>query len=121
MKGPCGGQVSVDNLSCGKAEHELGLLYDRFCGSTFPRWRLFIFALQMFKRRTGPAKISRAKIDRNPLISLNSDEGIQGNPRKSNSLEWGFRGQTALIQEKPNDRPRRRRSRFAAAPGLVAQ
>jgi hypothetical protein len=39
------------------------------------------------KRR---AKILAAKIQRNPLISLDSDERIQGNPRKSNSDPRGF-------------------------------
>jgi len=33
------------------------------------------------------------------LKSLDSDERIQGNPRKSNPPERGFRGETATIQE----------------------
>jgi hypothetical protein len=42
------------------------------------------------------------KISRNPLISLDSYERIQGNPRKSNPQKLEFRGQTATFQETPN-------------------
>jgi hypothetical protein len=36
---------------------------------------------------------------RNPLISLDSDERIQGNPTL---IIWGFRNETARSQENPN-------------------
>src|ERR1700722_12665351 len=41
-----------------------------------------------------------AKIARNLLISLVSDERIQGNPTFKS---WGFRRETASGQEKPNE------------------
>src|ERR1700722_11013824 len=41
-----------------------------------------------------------AKIARNLLISLVSDERIQGNPTFKS---WGFRSKTASGQEKPNE------------------
>jgi hypothetical protein len=46
-------------------------------------------------------KILAPFFPRNPLISLDSDERIQGNPRKSNSHKLGFRGEMATIQENP--------------------
>src|SRR4029077_1842307 len=39
---------------------------------------------------------------RNPLKRLDSDERIQGNPRKSNTSERGLRSKTATRQENPN-------------------
>jgi hypothetical protein len=47
----------------------------------------------------------QAKIQRNPLISLDSDERIQGNQNKSNGHKVGFRCEMAASQEKPNERP----------------
>jgi hypothetical protein len=38
----------------------------------------------------------------NPLISLDSGERIQGNPRKSNTHEQGFSRRSAMRQENPN-------------------
>ena len=38
----------------------------------------------------------------NPLISHDSDEGIQGNPRESNAPNRGFQSETAKGQENPN-------------------
>jgi hypothetical protein len=43
----------------------------------------------------GGRKILPAKTPRNPLKRLDSDERIQGNPRKSNSSNRGFRSETA--------------------------
>jgi hypothetical protein len=42
------------------------------------------------------------KIPRNPLISLDSDEEIQGNPRNSNPHKQGFRAEMGRPQENPN-------------------
>jgi hypothetical protein len=39
---------------------------------------------------------------RNLLISLDSDERIQGNPRKSNTQNGGIHRETASRQENPN-------------------
>jgi hypothetical protein len=44
-----------------------------------------------------------AFIPRNPLISHDPDERIQGNPRKSNPIIGGFLGKTATAQENPNE------------------
>src|ERR1700722_11699788 len=38
---------------------------------------------------------------RNPLISLDSDEEIQGNPRKSNPHNWGFSQRNGQEPRKP--------------------
>jgi hypothetical protein len=38
----------------------------------------------------------------NPLISLDSDERIQGNPNKSNPIIGGFFDKAAIGQENPN-------------------
>src|SRR5580693_9734998 len=43
-----------------------------------------------------------AKIARNPLISHDSDERIQGNPRQSNTLKWGNSQRNGERQENPN-------------------
>ena len=48
------------------------------------------------RRLSTPGRATKnilAKIPRNPLKRLISDERIQGNPRKSNSLSEGFRGE----------------------------
>ncbi len=39
----------------------------------------------------------------NPLISLDSDERIQGNPRQSNAYKRGLFSQTDRVQENPNE------------------
>jgi hypothetical protein len=49
----------------------------------------------------GARKNIRAEILCNPLISLDSDERIQGNPRESNTLKPSFRNETAGFQENP--------------------
>src|SRR3984885_6260398 len=41
-------------------------------------------------------------VPRNSLISLDSDERIQGNPRKSNSPKLGFPRRIGAPQENPN-------------------
>jgi hypothetical protein len=42
------------------------------------------------------------KKPRNSLISHDSDERIQGNPRKSNTKRRAFRSEKAIRQENPN-------------------
>jgi hypothetical protein len=42
------------------------------------------------------------KIPRNPLISLDSDERIQGNLGKSNPHKKGFHSEMGSFQENPN-------------------
>src|ERR1700744_3914867 len=53
-------------------------------------------------RERGPRNIFSASIARNPLISLDSDERIQGNPNKSNPFNRWFRDEGATLQENPN-------------------
>jgi hypothetical protein len=48
------------------------------------------------------AKIFSALYPCNPLISLNPDERIQGNPSFSNGHWRGVRSETAAVQENPN-------------------
>src|SRR5208283_1516910 len=59
-----------------------------------------------FRRRSrddkAPRKIVPASMPRNPLKRLDSDERIQGNPRKSNAPERGSGRVTATSQENPN-------------------
>jgi hypothetical protein len=55
-----------------------------------------------FCRGKGRENFSLAKNSRNPLISLDLDERIQGNPRKSNAHNLGFRSETAGVQDNPN-------------------
>ncbi len=49
-------------------------------------------------------KIFSAKFPRKPLIRLDSDERIQGNPSFSNPPDGGFRSKTATGQGNPNRR-----------------
>ena len=52
--------------------------------------------------RAGTLEKRLRKFPRNPLISLDSDERIQGNPRESNRQNRGFSQQNGANQEKPN-------------------
>ena len=61
----------------------------------------------------GSEKKFLAKISRNPLISLVSDERIQGNPSFSNPLFEGFQSQTGAGQEIPNGPPSARDAKRA--------
>ena len=87
-------------LSCRKSETELSLLYEQSCAFTFQD--------QWFASRDANAGRKREekffnKIPRNPLISPDSDERIQGNPTVKRR---GFRNEMAASQENPSaDRP----------------
>jgi hypothetical protein len=50
----------------------------------------------------GGRKIFRTKTPHNPLKSLDSDERIQGNPRKSKAQKRGLQTETPKRQENPN-------------------
>jgi hypothetical protein len=65
----------------------------------------------------GARNLVQAKIQRNPLKTLDSDERIQGNPSLSNPQTHGFRGETFRAQENPNlaDRTERRGRRGEGA------
>jgi hypothetical protein len=53
--------------------------------------------------RKSATKNFRRVLPRNPLKNLNSRERIQGNPRKSNPHNRGFRSETVRGQENPNE------------------
>jgi hypothetical protein len=76
-------------IPCRKSEIELSLPHEQFCVS-----RMAFTPRFPFQRCSHPgesrAKKFPAKIPRNPLISLVSDERIQGNPRESNRPNPGF-------------------------------
>jgi hypothetical protein len=68
----------LGEISCRKSEIELSLPHEQSCTFAFQdRW----FGLR---------DTTAGKIPRNPLISLDSDERIQGNPNESNTLNRGF-------------------------------
>ena len=67
--------------------------------------------------RKAHAKNFLAKIPRNPLISLDSDERIQGNPRKSNTQKRGFSQPNG---QGPRKSKRTHRDRSPAPPARVA-
>jgi hypothetical protein len=101
-------------IPCRKSETKVSLLHEH----------CILFACRIvgppFRRRVrddkSERKNRRAKISCNPLISLVSDERIQGNPRKSKEIQgnqtpksWGFRKQKGPFQENPNRVDKRRR------------
>jgi hypothetical protein len=53
------------------------------------------------RAKIGLTKNFPRKIPRNPLISLDSDERIQGNPRKSNPHKQGFSRRNGEAPRKP--------------------
>jgi hypothetical protein len=55
-----------------------------------------------FRDPKKPQEKNFKKIPRNPLISLDLDERIQGNPSFSNPHNLGFSSEKATIQENPN-------------------
>jgi hypothetical protein len=58
--------------------------------------------LLAFQGAAALEKILLQFIPNNPLISLDSDERIQGNPRKSNAKKFGFHSEIEGLQENPN-------------------
>jgi hypothetical protein len=58
--------------------------------------------VQRPQRQKGARNFLPPKIPRNPLKRLDSDERIQGNPRKSKPCFRAVRGKTAMAQENPN-------------------
>jgi hypothetical protein len=84
---------------CGKSETRLSWRYEPSFAFWMPKRPL---APWRFCRGKGRENFSLAKNARNPLISLDSNERIQGNPRKSNAYNPGFRSETARLQDNPN-------------------
>ena len=90
--GPKG--MARTTISCRKSEIRLSLPHEQSCASAWPRPQAPVPALRTPGKRA-EKKYSRFKL-RNPLKSLDSDERIQGNPRKSNAHERG-----ALAAKRP--------------------
>jgi hypothetical protein len=106
-------------ICCRKSEIEVSLPHEQSVlfgmahgGPPFQRR----FRYDKSARKNYPLKISC-----NPLISIDSDERIQGNPRKSNPQNLGFCSQTATFQENPNrvDERRCARCREGAKPDSI--
>ena len=94
-------------IDCRKSEIKLSLPDEQVCPFAQPKLGARVSA-QTPPARKAPRKNFSAKIPRNPLISLDSDERIQGNPRKSNTRKGGF--------SQPNRQgPRKSKRRAAAA------
>jgi hypothetical protein len=89
-------QTARATISSGKLENRLSLPMEK------PKLPHGLYRrVRLRGEKTAKKNFSRF-IPRNPLISLDSDERIQGNPRKSNPQNRGFRGETARSQENPN-------------------
>ena len=92
-------RAAISNL-CRKSEIKLSLPHEQSipsaCRILGPPFR------RRFRDDKSARKNLLLKISCNPLISLDSDERIQGNPRKSNLIIGGFRSETATSQENPN-------------------
>ena len=74
-------------MSCRKTEVRLSWPHEQFCAFLYQSWGGHSGAAH--SRRQSDRKIFPAKFPHNPLISHDSDERIQGNPRKSNSdFRW---------------------------------
>jgi hypothetical protein len=97
--------MSDATISCGKSELGLGLAHDEFRPSVWERPRAPAPARVTPRERA--RKYFLALFARNPLKSLDSDERIQGNPRKSNPQKWGRLRRNRDGPRKPKtDRPR---------------
>jgi hypothetical protein len=87
-------------IPSGKSENRLG------CPMDNPALPLSLDRVLPFRRLEPHGKSAEKNFcslcPRNPLISLDSDERIQGNPRKSNPHYRGFCSETAGAQDNPN-------------------
>jgi hypothetical protein len=106
-------------IYCRKAEIELSLPHDQSVPLRRPRSSAAVPTV-LARGQKGATKFTSAKIQRNPLKRLDSDERIQGNPSLSNPQNQGFCGCTARVQENPNrvDRTERRARRREGASRL---
>jgi hypothetical protein len=91
----------VTAISCGKSESKVSFAHEQSCASGRPSTGAPIPAPHNTTPKTARKKLWRF-MPRNPLKSLDSRERIQGNPRKSNPHNRGFRSETAGGQENPN-------------------
>ena len=94
------GEVDRAAISCRKSEIKLSLPHEQSipsaCRILGPPFR------RRFRDDKSARKNLLLKISCNPLISLDSDERIQGNPRKSNPPEQGFPRRNEEAPRKPN-------------------
>jgi hypothetical protein len=92
-------------IYCRKSENQLGSSHDQSC-SRVPKTEGDLAGPASAKE--GLRKKFPRFIPRNPLISLDSDERIQGNPRESKSHKRGSSQRNGRDQENPNrrDKPR---------------
>jgi hypothetical protein len=82
------GRTAGTIAACRKTETRLSLPYGEACPSMWPGARTAVAAARTSWKSA--RKTSFRKKPLNPLISLDSDERIQGNPRKSNRQNRGF-------------------------------
>jgi hypothetical protein len=74
--------------------------HEQACASTWLRPATHVLCMQC--QGKAPTKNFPQFAPCNPLISRESDERIQGNPRECNTSERGVRRETAARQENPN-------------------
>jgi hypothetical protein len=86
-------------IDCMKSEIEVRSSHEKVYPFAFQK--LGLATLHRNSQGKSARKISRARISRNPLISLDSDERIQGNPRKSNPENLGFSQRNSDEPRKP--------------------
>src|ERR1700683_1394861 len=86
-------------IDCVKSETKLSFPHEQFCASAWPRPRALLPA--PLATEEAPRKPFARFVPGNPLISLDSDERIQGNPRKSNSHESRSLRRNGRGQENP--------------------
>jgi hypothetical protein len=115
-------------IDCVKSETKLSFPHEQFCASAWPRPRALLPA--PLAAEEAPRKPFARSMPGNPLISLDSDERIQGNPRKSNSHESGSlrrNGQgprkpkwidRAALEKEPTDSIRRQSGLARRAPWM---
>jgi hypothetical protein len=87
-------------MNCRKSETRLSLTDEHSYVSAWPRPPARV-AAPLNRREKAARKIRSAKIPRNPLKSLNSDERIQGNPRESNPQKRGCLKRNGREPRKP--------------------
>jgi hypothetical protein len=86
---------------CGKTEFNISSRHDESCPSA-GRDCEFPVPRRQLLRAKGLRKKRVSFMLRNPLKSLDSDERIQGNPRKSNPHNCGFSARNCGGQGNPN-------------------
>jgi hypothetical protein len=85
-------------IDCRQSEIEASLPHEQSHPSEWPRPQAPVPAS---RAKTGLKKKLPRKIPRKPLISLDSDERIQGNPRNSNLHKQGFSRRNGEAPRKP--------------------